>query len=252
MIFADNLEKTYSVAPVNPFRRGARIPALAGATLRVGEGEAVALVGRNGAGKTTLLKILSTLVLPDGGRASVCGRDVAASPRAARAALGLVTGDERSLYWRLTGEQNLSLFGALYNIPPRELRPRVARALADFGLENHAAVPVRSYSSGLRQRLMLARALLHEPRVLLMDEPNRAADPILQGEFIARVRDEIAGRMNRSVLLATHNLEEAVSLGGDVAVIEKGRIVFFGRPAGVAELRELMAGFTSGNPNRRS
>lgn len=246
MILTENLAKTYSVAPVNPFRRAVKIPALAGVDLRVGAGEAVALVGRNGAGKTTLLKILGALVLPDGGRARVCGLDVVSRSRDVRAAIGLVTGDERSLYWRLTGAQNLALFGALYNVPPGELREKTARALADFGLGTHADVPVRSYSSGMRQRLMLARALLHEPRVLLMDEPNRAADPVLQGEFLARVRDDIAGRMKRAVLLATHNLEEAVSLGGRVAVIEKGKIVYSGKPDGVAELRDMMREFAGG------
>ena len=239
MIETEKLSKTYHTTPINPFRKPAQTTALESVTLRVGRGEAVAVVGRNGAGKTTLLKILATLVLPDGGRAEVCGHDVASQSAAVRSKIGIVTGDERSFYWRLSGRENLNLFGALHNIPRRELKERVARMLESFGLSEAADSPFRSYSYGMKQRLSLARCLMHEPDVLLMDEPNKGIDPLLQARSIEYIRDKIAGSGGRAVLLAPHNLEEAAALGGPVALLDKGRVIFFGK-TGALELREMM------------
>lgn len=243
MIEVEKLTKVYRLGALNPFRRAAETLALDSVSLAVGRGEAVALVGRNGAGKTTLLKILATLVLPDSGRASVCGRDVVSDSAAVKSRIGLVTGDERSFYWRISGRENLMLFGALQNIPHRELAERADRLLAALGLAEQARLPFRSFSSGMKQRLAIARCLLHEPEALLLDEPNKGVDPLLQKKYIRYIREEVAGGMKRVVLLATHNLEEAIELGGRVALLEKGRLVYFDRPAGAEQIRKMMEEF---------
>ncbi len=240
MIEIEKLSKTYVTSPLNPFRKPVATKALESVTLSVVSGGAVSIIGRNGAGKTTLLKILATLVLPDGGRAAVCGLDVVSQSKAARRRIGIVTGDERSFYWRLSGRENLMLFGALHDIWPRDLRRRAEELLAATGLSEKADAPVRSYSTGMRQRLALARCLLHEPDVLLLDEPNKGLDPVMQSKMIGYIRDELAGRGGRTVLLATHNLEEAAALGGPAALLEQGRLVSFAKPDSVEQLRGLM------------
>ncbi len=240
MIEIENLSKTYVTAPLNPFGKPVATKALESLSLRAGRGEIVSIIGRNGAGKTTLLKILATLVLPDGGHAAVCGLDVVAQSSAVRRRIGIVTGDERSFYWRLSGRENLMLFGALYDIGPRDLRRRADATLEALGLSEKADAPVRSYSTGMRQRLALARCLLHEPDVLLLDEPNKGIDPIMQSRMIGYIRDELAGRERRTVLIATHNLEEAAALGGPAALLERGRLVSFATPDSVEQLRGLM------------
>jgi ABC-2 type transport system ATP-binding protein len=240
MIEVEKISKTYRPAALNPFARKAEVPALNEVSLKVARGEATALVGRNGAGKTTLLKILATLVLPDSGRAAIGGSDVVSAARDVKRKIGIVTGDERSFYWRLSGRENLILFGALHNIPRGELKGRIDGLLRELGLSEHAGLPFRSYSSGLKQRLALARCLLHEPDVLLLDEPNKGIDPLLRAKNIQYIRDTLAGEMKRTVLLATHDLEEAFALGGRTAILEKGRIAYLGRPANAAELRDEM------------
>lgn len=242
MITTENLGKTFVAGGLNPFRKPARIRALVGVTLEIKGGETVALVGRNGAGKTTLLKILSTLILPDAGGASVCGVDVAAAPKETRKRIGVVNGDDRSFYWRLSGAENLYLFGAMYDIPPRALRGRLAALTDEFGLSEHAHIPVRAYSAGMKQRLSLARGLLHNPQVLLMDEPGRSADPVFREEFAGKLRDRYFNAGGRTVFFATHSLEEAAGAADRTVALERGRVVYFDSPAGAEELKKLLSG----------
>lgn len=243
MIKVHELKKTFSVPTINPFKPSIRVEALNGISFEVGSGEIVALVGRNGAGKSTLLKILGMVLLADSGTARICDMDISSGPASIKRKLGIVNGDERSMYWRITGRQNLSLFGVLYDVPRSELSDRVDEVIHDMGLKDYADRPVRSYSSGMKQRLTLARGLLHKPEVVLMDEPTRSADPALQARFTTLVRDEIAGKRGCAVLFATHNMEEAVALGGTVAVIEKGKIVYSGRPESPKTLKRMIAEF---------
>lgn len=243
MIKVTGLKKTFSVPSINPFKKAARVEALKGVDISAKPGEIVALIGRNGAGKSTLLKILGMSLLADSGSAEICGMDVSSGPRDIKRKIGIVNGDERSMYWRITGRQNLSLYGVLYDVPRNELTERVNAVISNFGLEGYADRPVRSYSSGMKQRLILARGLLHNPEVVLMDEPTRSADPALQEKFSNLVRDEIAGRRGCSVLFATHNMEEAVALGGTVAVIENGRIVYHGKPENPESLKKMISDF---------
>ncbi len=241
MITAENLSKVFVAGGLNPFGKPARTTALDDVTFEIGSGETVALVGRNGSGKTTLLKILSTLILPDGGNATVGGLDVAGSPRKVREIIGVVNSDERSFYWRLTGAENLYLFGALYDIPRRELRGRVVESLRRYGLAEQTNVQVQAYSAGMKQRLSLARGLLHKPSVLLMDEPGRSADPVFREEFFEKLQNREFNEDGRTVFFATHSLPEAVDASDRVLMLDRGRIVFFDRPGSVGALKRMMS-----------
>jgi ABC-2 type transport system ATP-binding protein len=199
-----------------------RVIALDGLDLDVARGEIVALLGPNGAGKSTLLRILGTTVLPDAGTASVCGIDVVRSPKAACAKIGLMIGDERSFYWRVTGRRNLTFFAALHGMRPRHAEARAGTMLELVGLTAVADRPVRNYSSGMRARLSLARALLADPPLLLLDEPTQNLDPLAASSF----RDtavRLAGERDAAILIATHDLHEAVEISNRILVLSAGR-----------------------------
>jgi ABC-2 type transport system ATP-binding protein len=221
------VRRTLSAAIRAPLARETRL-ALAHVDLEVNEGEFVGLLGPNGAGKTTLFKVLSTLILPDAGRAAVLGHDVVRSPASTRRLLAPVIADERSLHWRLSASENLRLFSALHGVPRGEVAPRVRELLALVGLEPTATQLVGTFSSGMKQRLLIARALLARPRVLLLDEPTRSLDPISARGLRAFLRDELVGRQGCTVLLATHSAEEAFGLCDRVAVLDRGRLLATG------------------------
>jgi ABC-2 type transport system ATP-binding protein len=205
-------------------RRFGSVVALDGLDLDVERGEIVSLLGPNGAGKSTLLRVLGTIVLPDQGTASVCGVDVVASPGAARRQVGLMIGDEHSLYWRLSGKENLAFFGALHGLRRPEALRDAAELLDLVGLAEAAERPVRGYSSGMRARLSLARSLLAGPPLLLLDEPTRSLDPLAAVEF-----REMAVRLTRErgagILLATHDLHEAAAVSDRIVVLAAGRVM---------------------------
>ncbi|HUC36562.1 MAG TPA: ABC transporter ATP-binding protein [Acidimicrobiales bacterium] len=198
--------------------------ALDSVDLEVLPGRITALLGRNGAGKSTLIRILATSVLPDEGQATVDGHDVVAEPRAARSCIGLVLGEERSYFWRLSGQKNLEFFAALQGLDRASAREASSRALEVVGLGEVAARRADRYSTGMRSRLGIARALLGEPSVLLLDEPTRSLDPAAAAEVRALVRT-LAVERAVAVLLATHDLHEAADLASEVLVLERGRVV---------------------------
>jgi len=200
----------------------------------VHEGEFFGLLGPNGAGKTTLFKILATLIVPDSGRATIAGHDVARDAPAVRRVLAPVIADERSLYWRLTARDNLELYGVLQGLAGAEARARAGELLAIVGLDDTSTKIVGSFSSGMKQRLLIARALIARPRVLLLDEPTRSLDPVSARQFRAFLREEIAGRQRCTVLLATHNTEEALELCDRVGVLDRGRLLATGSAAQLA------------------
>jgi ABC-2 type transport system ATP-binding protein len=208
--------------------------ALANIDLDVAEGEFVGLLGPNGAGKTTLFKVLSTLILPDSGRATVLGHDVVRSPVNTRRLLAPVIADERSLHWRLSAVENLRLFAALHAVPTRDVGARVRELLALVGLDVTGPQLVGTFSSGMKQRLLIARALLARPRVLLLDEPTRSLDPISARALRSFLREELGGRQGCTVLLATHSADEAFDLCDRVAVLDRGRLLATGSAAGLA------------------
>jgi ABC-2 type transport system ATP-binding protein len=200
------------------------VQALDGVSLDVEPGEVVALLGPNGAGKSTLIRILGTTVLPDSGSATVAGRDVVRDPMAARRSLGVMIGDERSHYWRISGRRNLAFFAALVGLPRREAEARAAVLLDAVGLSDAADRRVLGYSSGMRARLSLARALLGDPPLLLLDEPTRNLDPLAAAGF-RESASRLAGERRTGILFATHDLHEAVAMSTRILVLAAGRIV---------------------------
>ncbi len=211
-----------------------RAPVLQNVSLAVAQGEFFGLLGPNGAGKTTLFKMLATLVLPDEGTATVGGFDVVAESSKVRSVLAPVIADERSLYWRLTAFQNLELFAKLQGLRGAAIRTRVNEVLEVVGLSDTKVKIVAAFSSGMKQRLLIARALVAQPRVLLLDEPTRSLDPISARGFRTFLRDEISGRQGCTVLLATHSADEVLELCNRVAVLDHGRLLATGTTTSLA------------------
>ncbi|MFN2400636.1 MAG: ABC transporter ATP-binding protein [Gemmatimonadaceae bacterium] len=203
-------------------------PALQDVTCEVKRGEFFGLLGPNGAGKTTLFKLLSTLIVPDGGTAMVAGYDIRRQPDQVRRVLSQVIADERSLHYRISARENLKLFAALHGLDSRLARERVQAALDTVGLADTGDQLAGSFSSGMKQRLLIARSLLARPTVLLLDEPTRSLDPLAARNFRAFLREEIAGRQGCTVLLATHNADEALELCDRVAILNRGRLLAVG------------------------
>jgi ABC-2 type transport system ATP-binding protein len=199
------------------------VRALDGVDLRVPPGTLTALVGKNGAGKSTLIRVLATTILPDEGTVMVGGCDVREHPERARRETGVFFGDERSFYWRLSGRENLRFFAALKGIRRRDVDRAVTAALASVDLVDVGDRRVDRYSSGMRARLGLARALLGRPSVLLLDEPTKSLDPVTAADIrahVARIRSED----NIAVLFATHDLHEAASLADENVILANGRV----------------------------
>jgi ABC-2 type transport system ATP-binding protein len=203
----------------------ATVVALRGVNLQAQPGRILGLVGPNGAGKTTLIRIIAGLLDPDSGRVLVDGHDPAMDPAAASRALGLVLADDRSLYWRLTGRQNLEFHAALFGLSRREASARATELLAGAGLADRDR-RVFGYSTGMRARLAIARALVHDPRVLVLDEPTRSLDPIGAREVCMALRQ--LADSGRTILLSSHKLEELERVADDVVVLVDGRVTFHG------------------------
>ncbi len=209
--------------------------AVDGVNLDVRPGEVLALLGQNGAGKTTTVRMLTSVLRPTRGTAFVGGYDVVAQPEKVRAAVGVLT-EQHGLYLRMSGLEYLDYFGRIYRLSPAERRQRCEYLLEYFGLSEAAGQTIGQYSKGMRQKLAIARALIHSPRVLLLDEPTSAMDP----ESAHLVRQSIAGLRaeNRTIVICTHNLIEAEMLADHVAIIYRGRIVVSGTVAALK--RELL------------
>ena len=226
-----NITKTYVERSWRTFflnRELKRVHALKDVSLDVGQGEVFGILGPNGAGKTTLIKILATLIIPDSGSAKICGYDSGDRPDRVRETIGLVNTNERSFYWRLTGRQNLDFFAALYDLSDSDRDDRVEELLNLVGLNEKAESYFMNYSAGQRQRLAIARALLADPMVILMDEPANSLDPIAAAEFLKFVRNELIVQKGKTVLWCTHNLREAEEVCDRLAVIDQGRVVAAG------------------------
>jgi ABC-2 type transport system ATP-binding protein len=228
-ILVENLVKRYPVIGGfrdlvrHPLRRRTRT-ALDGVSLRVESGRCFCLLGPNGAGKTTLIKVLTTLVLPDEGRAFVGGHDVEKSPMAVKRAIGYAINDERSFYWRLTGSQNLEFFGALDGLKGSRLAGAVADVQRLTGLDSAADLRFNAYSTGMRQMLAIARALLADAEILFVDEPTRSLDPRAAAKVRTFLRRELVDLRKKTIFWATHDLAEAGDFGHEIVIIDRGRI----------------------------
>ena len=206
--------------------------ALAGVDLDVRRGELFGLLGPNGAGKTTLVKILSTLLLPTDGEAAVAGMDVRREAHEIRKRVGVVLGGDRALYWRLTARENLWYFSQLYDMPSAKAKAEIERVLGVVGLLDRADDRVENYSKGMKQRLHIARGLLTDPDILLLDEPTIGLDPHAGRSLRALVR-KLVDEQGRTVILTTHYMYEADELCDRIGVLHKGRIIALDTSAGL-------------------
>jgi ABC-2 type transport system ATP-binding protein len=211
-------------AMLRPWAKAERITALEGVSFTVEPGEIFGLLGPNGAGKTTLLKILSCLIIQSRGRALVNGHDTLRQEMRVKASIGFVTSDERSFFWRLSGRENLHFFARLCNLPASRLRGRCQELLDRLELTDKADHPFMNYSSGMKQRMAMARALLHDPPILYMDEPTRSLDPIAAKHLRGLILETLSRREGKTILLATHNLAEAEQMCSRIAIMSRARI----------------------------
>lgn len=199
--------------------------AVDGVTLSVQPGRILALLGQNGAGKTTTVRMLTSLLTPTRGWARVAGYDVVKNPQEVRSNVGVLT-EQHGLYMRMSGEEYLDFFGKVYRLDLQTRKTRSDYLLEYFGLAESARRRSGEYSKGMKQKLALARALMHDPSVLLLDEPTSAMDP----ESARLVRDEIARLRStqRTIIICTHNLAEAEALADTIAIIYRGKILLHG------------------------
>jgi ABC-2 type transport system ATP-binding protein len=228
-IAISHLSKTYPTPFARlkaAFRRKTKPPveALRDVSFEIRRGEIFGLIGRNGAGKTTLTKIVATLVQPTAGTVTVSGFDSVHDDVSVRMQIGLATAEERSFYWRLTAEQNLLFFARLYGMSTRAARQRIAQLYEQLDLTEVARRRFAEISTGNKQRLALARALLASPPVLLLDEPTRSLDPLAAASTRTLIKSLAQGAAPVTILFTSHNLAEVETLCDRVAIISRGRI----------------------------
>lgn len=219
----ENLRQIYRVSTGVLRRTKKEVVALDGVSLNIEQGELFGLLGPNGAGKTTIVKILTTLLIPTEGRARVLDLDVVRDAARLRPKIGFVFGGERGLYYRLSGKDNLRYFAELYALEPGKIASKIDEVLDLVGLRDRADERIMGYSRGMKQRLHIARTLLHDPIVLFLDEPTVGLDPVGARDIRATISDlHFAGK---TVLLTTHYMFEADSLCQRIAVLKEGKIV---------------------------
>jgi len=238
VIEVENLQRRYRARTGIRRRAAPEVEAVRGINFEVERGELFGLLGPNGAGKTTTIKMLITLLLPSGGSARILGYDLVRDAQEIRKRVGYVFGGDRGLYERLSALDNLRYFSELYSVPAREQKKRIAELIELVGLTGREGERVEGYSRGMRQRLHIARGLLHRPEVLFLDEPSIGIDPVGARELrltVARLVEQ-----GTTVLLTTHYMFEADELCNRIAVIADGRIVAQGTPS------ELKKGVVSG------
>jgi ABC-2 type transport system ATP-binding protein len=237
--------------------RGPFIEALRGITLRIREGEIFGILGPNGAGKTTLIKILCTLVLYDEGEVYVNGHDPKKEVGEVLKNLQAVLPESRGFNWRLTGKQNLEFYALLYGLSDSEAKERVNYLLDFTGLTSRADDGIQRYSTGMQRRLLLCRALLRDTPIIVFDEPTSGLDPASAGEFRRMIIDRLAKEEGKTVLLSTHNLQEAQELCDRIAILERGKVIASDTPDNVRHLviedrmlKVAVSGTTTGSQER--
>lgn len=197
-------------------------------SLSVNRGEIFGLLGPNGAGKTTLTKMLCTLILPTSGSATIAGADIVRQQGRVRSSLALISSEERSFYWRLTGRQNLRFFAALYGLSGKRADQKIDEVLELVEMSAAAGRRFQEYSTGMKQRMSLARGLLSDPDLFFMDEPTKGLDPVATKHLHDFIRDGLAAR-GKTVILATHHLNEAEQVCDRVGIMYGGEMKAVGR-----------------------
>ncbi|MFL5926895.1 MAG: ABC transporter ATP-binding protein [Gaiellaceae bacterium] len=228
VIEAIELRRTYRTTTGVLRRKPLTVEAVRGVSFGVERGELFGLLGPNGAGKTTTIKMLITLLLPTSGQARVLGHDVVEHAREVRRRIGYVFGGDRGLYERLSAYDNLRYFAELYGVSGHRQRERISEVLDLVGLTGREKERVEGYSRGMRQRLHIARGILHDPEVVFLDEPTIGVDPVGARDLRQTIADLVAS--GKTVLLTTHYMFEADALCDRIAVIAKGQIVGEGTP----------------------
>ena len=231
-----NLQRVYR-AHIGVIKRSIKeVMAVEDISFDIKIGELFGLLGPNGAGKTTTVKMLATLLIPTKGSVTIAGYDVVKDAQEIRKRIGFIFGGERGLYWRLSGTDNLRYFASLYGVEPEVSKKRIPYLLEMVGLKDRGNERVEGYSRGMKQRLHVARTLLHDPEILFLDEPTIGLDPVGAREFRQVIRDLQSEK--KTILLTTHYMFEADSLCQRVAVIDKGKIVAMDSPS---ELKKHVA-----------
>jgi len=238
-ITLENLRRVYRTT-IGIIRRTVKeVVAVEDVSFSIHNGELFGLLGPNGAGKTTTVKMLATLLIPTSGRASILGLDVVKDADKVRPKIGFIFGGERGLYWRLSGLDNLRYFASLYHVEADTAKKRIPELLELVGLTGREKEKVEGYSRGMRQRLHIARALLHDPEVLFLDEPTIGLDPVGARELRITVRQLQSAK--KTILLTTHYMFEADALCQRIAVINKGRIVALDTPGNIKKTVQDLA-----------
>lgn len=234
IILTENLKRSYT-STQGFFRRTRKeTVALDGINISVKNGELFGLLGPNGAGKTTLTRILSTILLPTSGSAKIFGLDVVKSAKEIRQRIGIVFGGDRGLYWRLSGWDNLQYFADLYKVSPEVSKKRIPELLEIVGLTERANERIENYSRGMKQRLHIARGLIHDPDLLFLDEPTIGLDPVAARDM----RDMILGlkKSGKTIFITSHYMFEMDVLCDRVAVLKKGKIIVDDTPSALKKI----------------
>ena len=244
-ISIDNLTKkfqrTSGFRDLIPFRERQWISAVENLSFNIKEGELFGLLGPNGAGKTTLIKLLCCLILPNSGTASIFGNDIVKEEQLVKKLVGLISVEERSFFWRLSARDNLKFFASLYNLSGSTAEKRIDELLEFVGLADQSDMRFQNFSTGMRQKLAIARGLLSEPRIIFVDEPTRSLDPVSAQSVRDFLKKKVAGE-GKTVILATHNLNEAEQLCDRLAIMNHGRVIALGA---VDELRSIFQTYHS-------
>jgi len=221
---------------LRPFCKRDAVLAINNINLSIKKGELFCLIGPNGSGKTTLIKILCSLILPTKGTAFINGVDILGNNEKLKSSIGLMTSDDRSFYWRLTGRQNLTFFAFLYNLNPQQATKKIKEIMELLEIEAPDK-RFQEYSTGMKQRLGIARSLLNDPQVLFMDEPTKSLDPKASYNLKVFIKERLVREQGKTVLFTTHHLDETEEFADRLAIIDRGRLVACGN---LGELQHLI------------
>lgn len=225
-----NISKTFTERNWKTFlfKKPRYTKALKDISLTVQKGEIMGLIGPNGAGKTTLIKILATLVSPDTGHVTIAGLSLESQSAAIKNKIGLVSTNDRTFYWRLTGRENLDFYATLYNIHGSVKAGRIKEVLQLVEMEKKADFKFMAYSAGQKQRLSIARSMLARPEILLMDEATASLDPLATRRLLDFTRDTLSQKENRTIIWCTHNLNEADEICDQLTILNNGKVIQHG------------------------